>query len=84
MWKVTRDHTEKKNVNICSCDYKDGSVLPHKFRMLDDDGEVYYTGYTDDNQTEEAFAPLDDYGTPNAGCTSIEYYDPIKKEWEMI
>lgn len=44
------------------------------FRMYDDDDVLYYTGrflgYPD---TELAFSPLDDFGTPNAGCTRIDY-----------
>lgn len=47
------------------------------FRMLDDDGEVYYHGrVTGDSDSADAdFGPLDDYGTPNAGCTEIQYYE---------
>ena len=44
-----------------------------KFRMLDDDGEVYYEGiFVGDDE----FQPLDFFGTPTAGCTSIEYWNP--------
>lgn len=49
----------------------DGSDLPHKFRMKDDDGEVYYEGRSSD---DSSFAPLDHFGMPNAGATSIEYW----------
>ena len=53
------------------------------FRMLDDDGEVYYRGrlyvpgVPDDDTLTRAFGfePLDDFGAPNAGCTTIEYRD---------
>jgi hypothetical protein len=48
-----------------------------KFKMYDDDGEHYYTGrilYTDEGDSEVEFAPLDDYGTPGAGCTEIRYW----------
>lgn len=40
------------------------------FRMYDDDGELYYEGflYGDFNCHE----PLDDFGMPNAGCTTIK------------
>lgn len=46
-----------------------------RFRMLDDDGELYYEGriLIDDEQDEEAFGPLNDFGMPNAGCTEIQY-----------
>jgi hypothetical protein len=51
-----------------------------KFRMKDDDGEVYYEGLiafadTDLIGTETEFRPLDQFGMPNAGCTSIEYLE---------
>lgn len=53
------------------------------FRMRDDDGELYYSGrFLGDSESEEAFAPLDDFGTPNAGATTIEYYRAGK--WEQI
>lgn len=44
------------------------------FKMHDDDGELYYTGrLLSDDVYENSAAPLDDYGTPNAGATSIRY-----------
>lgn len=49
------------------------------FRLYDDDDELYYTGrlvvsgnLTHDDQVA-CFGPLDDFGTPNAGCTSIRW-----------
>lgn len=44
---------------------------PKRFVMKDDDNTVYYSGtiYGEYDGTE----PLDDFGTPNAGCTSIWY-----------
>lgn len=56
----------------------DGSELTHKFRMYDDDGELYYEGRCD----EESFGPLDDFGKPNAGATSIEYFTDGK--WSVL
>ena len=45
--------------------------------MKDDDNIIYYRGrciWTEDEDLETAvIGPLDDFGTPNAGCTSIEY-----------
>ncbi len=41
------------------------------FRMLDDDGELYYQGRIVGQF--EGFEPLDDFGMPNAGATVIEY-----------
>lgn len=42
-----------------------------RFRMKDDDGEIYYYGYIWGDY--DGFEPLDDFGMPNAGCTTIEY-----------
>lgn len=56
-----------------------------RFRMLDDDGEIYYYGrwLEEDDCTEEyesgfwgqepEFSPLTDFGAPNAGCTELQY-----------
>lgn len=38
------------------------------FRLLDDDGTLYYEGFLIGDET----APLDDFGEPNAGCTRIQ------------
>lgn len=50
-----------------------------RFRMLDDDGEVYYTGYLVGG---DGFEPLDDFGMPNAGATTIEYWEG--DEWRPL
>lgn len=66
-----------------------------RFRMYDDDGELYYTGRIvalhDDGtrQTakdcgDEFFGPLTDFGGPGAGCTYIQYRNTESKEWETL
>ena len=50
-----------------------------QFRMLDDDGEPYYHGLSSEADT---FDPLDDFGTPNAGCTDIQYSG--RGGWESL
>ena len=40
-----------------------------RFKMFDDDGELYFEGFL---LGGNGFEPLDDYGTPGAGCTRIE------------
>lgn len=47
--------------------HKDGQ----KFRMLDGDNELYYEGVF---VGEDEFQPLDCFGTPNAGCMTIQYW----------
>jgi hypothetical protein len=43
------------------------------FQLKDDDGELVYEGVYVGPQDETLFAPLDDFGLPNAGCTEILY-----------
>ena len=46
------------------------------WRMYDDDSELYYEGILigDSEDEEQGFSPLDNYGTPGAGCVRIDYY----------
>lgn len=54
-----------------------------RFRLLDDDGEVYYEGRWNGLEGDEAdaFGPLHDFGGPNAGCTEMQYWD---KGWRTL
>jgi hypothetical protein len=59
------------------------------FEMYDDDGEKYYTGrllVPDDAKAdaEVEFAPLHDFGLPNAGATEIRYKDKATGEFKAI
>ena len=56
-----------------------------KFRMLDDGGALCYEGacHLPEGLTEDAFAPLDDFGEPNAGATAIEY-ETKEGVWETL
>lgn len=65
-------------------------ILSHpdgrKFRIKDGDGEVYYEGFmviTPEDGDDAEFRPLDDFGTPNAGATAIEY-QRADGTWELI
>ena len=80
---ITIDHIEKgADAGITG---REGAPTPgkpmFKFR-LKDDGQVYYEGLCNDNNSQDAFAPLDDFGMPNAGCTSIEYFN--NGSWEVL
>lgn len=52
------------------------------FRMLDDDGEVYYMGKIVGDY--DGFEPLDDLGMPDAGCTEIQYWDKNMGMWYTV
>lgn len=85
MWTITNDLVDDgKKVGTASCNYDEAkaSLLKHRFRLLDDDGEVYYEGVSDDCESERAFAPLDDFGLGYAGCTEIHYFDG--QSWKQI
>jgi len=62
--------------------HKSHEGMPFKFRCLDDDGEIYFYGYSSSCDDEKAFAPLDRIGA-EYGCTSIEYRNE-KGEWEEL
>lgn len=63
-------------------DDQDLRVKSYRFTMRDDDGELYYAGrmvalVTGDPHgvdEEACAAPLQDFGTPNAGATEISYH----------
>lgn len=76
MWTITNDLIDDgKNVGTASVNYDEtkAALLRHRFRLLDDDGEVYYEGLSEDCNSQRAFAPLDDFGKGYAGCTEIQY-----------
>jgi len=60
--------------------HKDCKGMPHKFRLLDDDGIVYCYGQCSSNQS---FAPLK-YTGEGYGCTSIEYKDKMTKLYKQL
>jgi hypothetical protein len=93
MWIIDADHTAEHNtkpgtnmnaVDMKSADYDPAldNTLTEPFRLLDADGEVYYEGRSTNSDSEEAFSPLDDFGTPNAGCTEIQYFKGDR--WETL
>ena len=89
MWIITHDFLasedeESNAVGVASCDYEESKreSLRYKFRLHDDDGELYYEGLADDPNSEDAFGPLDDFGKGSAGCTDIYYLRNGK--WESL
>lgn len=54
-----------------------------EFRMLDADDMHYYTGFYVGPSDETEFAPLDDFGMPNAGAVTIEYRNAAG-EWSAL
>lgn len=90
-WKITKDNIsgevgEKSDVGVGSIGIEkiDESTLTEKFQLKDDDGFIHYEGISDDSQTEGAFDPLDNFGQPNTGCTSIYYLDKQSGRYEPL
>lgn len=60
---------------------KYGSVpILYKFRLLDDDGDVYAYGFS---TNDSSFAPLDRY-YPDYGVTEIQYKNPTTGKYETL
>ena len=82
-WVITKDHVssagEKSDEGRCSTGYPHVRGPWHEFRIYDDDGELYYEG----KSSSKSFDPLDDFGTPNAGATSIAYRNK-SGEWVVL
>lgn len=99
-WKITRDFDYEREAKAVSpsdksytsavgtegpCNLDPSLKMPYRFRMYaeGDDGEdslVVYEGYC----SEEEFYPLDDFGSPNWGCTTIKYYDKQTRKFEVL
>lgn len=58
----------------------DKKHMIHKFRLLDDDGEVYAYGVSDD---DNSFSPLD-YYTYSYGVTEIQYKNKETGKYETL
>jgi hypothetical protein len=57
--------------------------LAIRFQMFDDDGELYYSGLMLPGDDGDLLAPLDDFGTPNAGCTTIKVAN-FRGGWDIV
>jgi hypothetical protein len=92
-WIITKDYYAERYQEKSSV----GTMGPHdispkiqeqltkgegiKFRLLDDDNELLAEGLQIEGDTD-GFAPLDDFGMPNWGCTTLMQL--IDDEWETL
>jgi len=88
-WMITRDFVDEgKSLGVMgprgvALTAEQIKAQGKAFRMLSDDREVYYHGLYVGPDDETLFAPLEDYGTPNSGCTIIEYKNAAGR-WEVL
>jgi len=59
--EISRDRTTAEKISY-----------PYYFELFDDDSILYARGYSNDNQSDDLFEPLDNWGT-SYGCTDIKY-----------
>ena len=94
-WTITRDHLAEPdapagtNLNAAgvvgprAATLTAAQIADHpravRFRMRDDDGGLCYEGAL---VGDDLFAPLDQFGMPNAGCTSVEVL--TGRRWERV
>lgn len=94
-WIIVKDNIADKEVTPPSNLNAVGMIGPYdstatpeeikkgeKFRMSDDDNEIYYYGFIIGDY--EGFEPVFDFGMPNAGCVNIEYKNADTGKYEYI
>ena len=79
-WIITYDHIDERPRLFGAFGKLDG--LKYAFRLYDDDGELYYSGFSDDRDSEAGFDPLD-YCMDRYGCTRIDYLQD-DENWETL
>lgn len=96
-WIITKDHYAEREGDQSSVgtmgprgitekiqeQLKKGEGI--KFRLLDDDKNLIAEGLQieGDSGEEGCFAPLDDFGMPNWGCTELQQYTE-KNGWQTL
>lgn len=89
-WKITKDHIEDGEHEGYTFTPHEAfnnpliqELLNNKFRLYDDDGELYFEGIATNQSCESAFEPLD-WAMANFGCTEIKYLNNETKKWETL
>ena len=93
MWKITKDKinsSAESEVGRTSHDWNDEREKRNEmtcFRLLDDDGVVYFHGVmpTDDAMGDEETcgAPLN-WAMSAYGCTLLQHYSKHSRKWEDV
>ena len=93
-WIITKDYFDEDNLitfiaGPSGVDDDDIKKLKKgggvHFKMYDDDKNLCLSGrFLGDENSEDAFGPLDDYGMPGYGCTGIKYKNETTGKWEYL
>lgn len=78
-WNITKwckSITDSEKDEYTGCDV---TGCPHRFRLLDDDNEIYAYG----NASAKTFEPLDTY-MYDYGCTEIQYKNQETGKYETL
>jgi hypothetical protein len=83
-FKIIKDNLhvteEEKKWSLVGREYDEYKGGKNRFRLLDDDGNIYLYGLSD---CDSSFAPLDTFMYAY-GCTEIQYKNPETKEYETL
>lgn len=79
---LINDGDEEGFISNENCSKENLEKYGVKYRLLDDDGMVYFEGFLITDDTESLFAPLDNHGEAY-GCTEIQVLNKDKK-WESV
>lgn len=86
---ISRDLISEKGYKRTGKKYNNYKGGQHKYRLLDDDGQVYFHLLSDidphgeDHTEETIFLPLDHFGVLY-GVTDLQYYEQTKKKWVSL
>lgn len=98
-WLITKDHLAEPGEESCVDTMGPHNITDatekilrastahpdrHAFKVYDDDGELYFSGYYFGPDDERMFSPLWDYGTPAMGATDISYRNKETGKWEPV
>ena len=70
-WTITKEFVSDPEENIKFQEPRGNETL--KFRLLDDDGEVYFIGVMVPTNDEDMFEPLDEFGE-GYGCVQMQVF----------
>lgn len=82
-WVITKDIiSDGDDVGVGN--YKGNpKFLDTRFKLYDDDGELYYKGRMSTDGGDDIFDPLD-WAMSNVGCTELQIFDKSFNRWVVV